>query len=145
MDDLIIAASTKNLITVWEGVFESRFKMKRLHQIKLILGMGVHHDKDRNIIYITQQQYIEKSVKVFSKCGISEYRTPMDDRAQYSRSQMPKSGSAEALQVATYSYREIIGTLLWISNGTRPDIVFPVNTLAKFTSASGLVHWRAAL
>ena len=59
--------------------------MKKLHQIKQILGMSLHHDKDRNIIYITQQQYIEKSIKVFSKYGISEYRTPMDDRAQYSR------------------------------------------------------------
>ena len=81
---------------------------------------------------------------MFSKYGINEYRTPMDDRAQYSRSQMPKPGSAEALQVATFPYREIIGTLLWISNGTRPDIVSAVNTLAKFTSNPGLVHWRAA-
>ena len=70
MDDLIIAASTKNLITDLEGVFESRFKMKKLHQMKQILG--IHHDKDRNIIYITQQQYIEESVKVFSKYGISD-------------------------------------------------------------------------
>ena len=111
VDDLIIAASTKNLITDLEGVFESRFMMKKLHQIKQIPGMGTHHDKDRNIIYITQQQYIEESVKVFSKYGISEYSTPMDDRAQYSRSQLPKPGSAEALQVATCPYREIIGTL----------------------------------
>jgi hypothetical protein len=56
VDDLIIAASIKNLLTALEGVFESRFKMKKLNQIKQILGMGVHHDKDRNIIYVTQQQ-----------------------------------------------------------------------------------------
>ena len=82
VDDLIIAASTKNLLTALEGVFESRFKMKKLNQIKHILGMGVHHDKDRNIIYVTQQQYIEESYKQFSKYGISAFRTPMDDRAQ---------------------------------------------------------------
>ena len=73
VDDLIISASTKNLITDLERVFEIRFKMKKLHQIKQILGMGIHHDKDRNIIYITQQQYIEESVEeVISKYGISE-------------------------------------------------------------------------
>jgi Reverse transcriptase (RNA-dependent DNA polymerase) len=54
VDDLIIAASTKILITDLEGVFKSRFKMNKLHQIKQILGMGINHDKDRNIIYITQ-------------------------------------------------------------------------------------------
>ena len=50
VDDLIIAASTKNLLTALESVFECRVKMKKLNQIKQILGMGVHHDKDRNII-----------------------------------------------------------------------------------------------
>ena len=59
--------------------------MKKLNKIKQILGMGVHHDKDRNIIYITQQQYIEDSAKRFAKYGISEFRTPMDDRLQLSK------------------------------------------------------------
>jgi len=58
---------------------------------------------------------------------------------------MPKLGSAETLQVAMFPYREFLGTLLWILNGTRQDIVFPVNTLAKLKSNPGLVHWRAAL
>ena len=74
--------------------------------------MGVHHDKDRNIIYVTQQQYIEESFKQFNKYGISAFRTPMDDRAQYLKSQMPKAGLAKALQVATFKFRELIGTLL---------------------------------
>jgi hypothetical protein len=34
--------------------------MKKLSKIKQILGMGVYHDKNCNIIYITQQQDIEK-------------------------------------------------------------------------------------
>ena len=36
-------------------------------------------------------------------------------------------------------------TLLWISNGTRPDIAFAVNTMAKFTATPALLHWRASL
>ena len=47
--------------------------MKKLNKIKQILGMGIHHDKDRNIIYMTQQQYIEASVKAFAKYGINEF------------------------------------------------------------------------
>jgi Reverse transcriptase (RNA-dependent DNA polymerase) len=130
--DLIIAASTRNLLTALEGVLESRLKMKKFNQIKQTLGMCVHHD-------------IEKSVKQFNKCGVSAFRTPMDDRAHYSKSQMPKAGSVEALQAATSKYRELVGTLLWISNGICPYIVFAVNTLAKFTCNPGLVHWRSSL
>ena len=91
--------------------------------------MVVHHDKDRNIIYVTQQQYIEESFKQFNKYGISAFQTPMDDKAQYSKSQMTKPGTAEALQVATFKYRVLIA----------------VNTLVKFTCNPGLVHWRASL
>ena len=90
--------------------------MKKLNAIKQLLGMGIFHDKIRNAIYITQQQYIECLVELFSKYGLSEFRTPMDERQHYSKTQMPKAGSAEALQMATIPYRELIGSLLWVSN-----------------------------
>ena len=58
---------------------------------------------------------------------------------------MPKHGSAEALQMSTLPYCELIGSLLWVSKGTRPDVSYPVNPLTKFTSNPSLIHWRAAL
>ena len=43
-------------------------------------------------------------------------------------------------------YRELIGSLLWIANGTRPDIAYyAVTTLAKYTSNPGEIHWQALL
>jgi len=145
VDDLLIAGSTKNMVTQLESIFEAKYKMKKLNAIKQLLGMGIFHDKLRNTIYITQQQYIEYIVELFRKYGISEFRTPMDERHHYSKSQMPKQGSSEALLMATLPYRELIGSLLWVSNGTRPDVTYSVNTLTKFTSNPGLIHWRAAL
>ena len=38
--------------------------MKKLNAIKQLLGMGIFHDKIRNTIYITQQQYIECLVEL---------------------------------------------------------------------------------
>ena len=112
VDDIILAASTKNLLTNLEKVFVAKFKMKKLNKIKQMLGMGIHHDKDRNIIYITQHQYIEASVKAFFKYGINEFHTPMEDKIHFFKTQQPKPGSPEALLVGTYPYRELIGTLL---------------------------------
>ena len=89
--------------------------------------------------------FILSIVEIFRNYGINDFRTPMDERQHYSKSQMPKPGSAEALQMATLLYRELIGSLLWVSNGTRPDVSYPVNTLTKFTSNPGLILWRAAL
>ena len=98
VDDLLIAGSTKNLVTKLESFFEAKYKMKKLNVIKQLLGMGIFHDKERNIIYISQQQYILSLVEIFHKYGINDFRTPMDERQHYSKSQMPKLGSPEALQ-----------------------------------------------
>ena len=42
-------------------------------------------------------------------------------------------------------YRELIGSLLWVTNGARLDISFAVRSLAKYTSNPGRVHWEALL
>ena len=42
-------------------------------------------------------------------------------------------------------YRELIGTLLWVANGTRPDVAYAVSTLAKYTTNPGMLHWKALL
>ena len=89
VDDLLIAGSTKNMVTQLETIFEAKYKMKKLNAIKQLLGMGIFHDKIRNTIYITQQQYIECLVELFSKYVLSEFRTPMDERQHYSKQQMP--------------------------------------------------------
>ena len=140
VDDLLIAGSTKNLVTKLESFFEAKYKIKKLNVIKQLLGILIYHDKERNIIYISQQQYIISIVEIFRKYGINEFKTPMDERQHFSKLQMPKEGSAEALQMANIPYRELIGSLLWVSNGTRPDVSYPVNALTKFTSNPGLIY-----
>ena len=45
VDDLLIAGSTKNMVTQLETIFEAKYKMKKLNAIKQLLGMGIFHDK----------------------------------------------------------------------------------------------------
>ena len=40
-------------------------------------------------------------------------------------------------------YREAVGTLLWLSLGTRPDICYAVSQVAKFNDCFGKEHWDA--
>ena len=46
----------------------------------------------------------------------------------------PRPGSEEEDIMEEIPCRELISTLLWVSNGTRPDISYAVSTLAKYTT-----------
>ena len=43
----------------------------------------------------------------------------------------------------TVPYREVIGSLLSLSLGTRPDITYAVSQVANFSANPGQVHWKA--
>ena len=69
----------------------------------------------------------------------------MDSRVHLSKAMSPVPGSEEAEIMKEIPYRELSGSLLWIANGTRPDISYAVSTLAKYTTNPGMLHWKALL
>ena len=145
VDDLLIACSTPQMCNELERAFKKHFKMKILGSIKHILGMDVYNNLDEHKVFISQRQYIADSVKRYSKYNLRAFSTPIDNRQPYMKSQCPEAGSPEATRMLQMPYRELVGTLLWIANGTRPDIAFAVTTLAKYTSNPGEIHWQALL
>ena len=40
------------------------------------------------------------------------------------------------------SYREAVGSLLYLAITTRPDIAFPIGILSQFVDNPGRVHWE---
>ena len=111
--------------------------------------MDVYNDPRNSSIHVSQSQYIEQSVKPYNQYGpsgrLKPYSTPMDSRVPYTKSQCPTPESEEATRMKSMLYRELKGTLLWVANGTRPDIAYAVCTLAKFTNNPGEIHWKALL
>jgi hypothetical protein len=47
----------------------------------------------------------------------------------------------EELLGSGYPYLSAIGALMYLANGTRPDIAFVVNLLSRFSSAPTKRHW----
>ena len=123
--------------------------MKILGEIKHILGMDVEIDSVTQLVHVSQAEYIRKSVRDYSKNGpngeLKLYSTPMDSGQPFYKAQSPVAGTEEALQMLSLPYRELIGTLLWIANRTRPDISYAVDTLAKYTNSPAELRWKALL
>ena len=46
--------------------------------------------------------------------------------------------------VVDVPFREIVGSLMWIANQTRPDSKYAVRTVARFSHDPTLTHYKVA-
>ena len=48
-------------------------------------------------------------------------------------------------KVGNWPFRESVGSLMWLSISTRPDIANAVRAVARYCTAPRAIHWKAAL
>ena len=68
--------------------------------------------------------------------------TPMDPGLSLSSADMPQT-SEEKLEISTIPYINAVGSLMYLSTCTRPDIFYTVHKLARFNTNPGMAHWKA--
>jgi hypothetical protein len=66
----------------------------------------------------------------------------MEPSAKLHSGQSPSTG-AEYAAMRHIPYREAVGSLMYASLGTRPDISYAVTTVSRFSSNPGPTHWDA--
>ena len=57
----------------------------------------------------------------------------------------PKANTGTATAAEVTNYQSIIGSLLYLMIGTRPDIAYAVTHLSQFCTNPSLEHYKAAL
>lgn len=70
-----------------------------------------------------------------------QVRMPSDTNEKLSISMLTEDNDV----TGKVPYQELIGSLLYISQCTRPDISFAVNNASRFNSKHCDIHWRAVL
>jgi hypothetical protein len=108
--------------------------MKDFGETKFCLGLQIEHIS--NEILIHQSAYTEKVLKHFHMDKAHPLSSPMIVRSLDVKKNLfrPKEDDEEILGPEV-SYLSAIGTLMYLTNYTRSDIAFPVNLLARYSSA----------
>ena len=88
------------------------------------------------MLTLSQEHYIEELAEKFNIINSKLYRTPME--INLSLEQVEKIN-------CDVPYRPLIGALLYISSGTRPDISYAVNYLSRFCNSYSETHFKYAL
>lgn len=113
-----------------------------LGEINWILGIAVKRDHGAQTIALSQKSYITSMLGQYGFENLKPIAMPMDPSTHLSTSQSPKTAQ-EFAEMKNKPYREAVGSLMYASLGTRPDITYAVGILSRFVQNPGLPHWNA--
>ena len=136
VDDLLICGKDGKKIQRIKKFLYDRFKMKDLGEINEFLSINVKYDYIDGKIKLSQEKYIESLATKFQIKDSKLYSTPME-----SNFKLEKAEECES----SIKYTNLIGALLYVSSGTRPEISHSVNYLSRFQNCYTETHWKYAL
>jgi hypothetical protein len=136
VDDFLIFYKQKNEL---EGICEflnNNFKMKDIGEAKSCIGIRIQQYD--GCMELDQERYILDVLERFGMSDCKPVGTPSDTSIKLSANNL----TGESLK-GKIPYQEIVGSLLFIAQGTRPDIAFAVNNASRFNNNPHEQHWAA--
>lgn len=137
VDDIILAGKSESKIKEVKKDISKKFNTKDLGKLSYFLGMKVEQDEKNGSVWIGQHAYTESLLKKFGMEDCKPVSTPVDISSKLTQA------TDDSLCVDQHRYQSAIGSLMYLSVSTRPDISFAVSSLARFSSNPTKEHWTA--
>jgi len=139
VDDSIFCGPNKALVQEIKQRFMQRWECRDLGDVTEFLRMRI--TREGRTVKIDQCAYLET---VLQRCGMQDAKsaaTPLP--AGY----MPEANAQDAVidPELRSRYQTVIGSLLYLTLGTRPDIAFAVTKMAQFAASPNKEHLAKAL
>ena len=125
-------------INVFKMQITMRYKVSDLGEITHFLKLHIVHDRSKNTLSISQEQYIQRVLTQFAMTDCAPAYTPFAARTKLQRntSDTPDPNLRE-------KHQQIVGSLMYAMLGSRPDICFTVNQLAQYGTNPTQTHMNA--
>ena len=132
VDDIIMATGHKKLMKQMKDHLKGKFKMKDMGRVSNFLG--IRFLQSRCKIEMDQSHYL---LSVLKKYGMSECK-PRSTPCELSRS---NTSNTSPLSDNPRVYREVVGSLLYATTCTRPDLSWVVSNLSQHLANPDLSDW----
>ncbi|KAM2709368.1 hypothetical protein EV2_047063 [Malus domestica] len=133
VDDILLFGTSLEIVKDVKSYLSKRFDMKDLGEANIILGMKV--ERTQACFIINQASSIEKMLKKFNFFNCNPVSTSYEPNVCL----LKNSGEP----VCQFEYSQMIGSLMYIANKTRPDIAYAVGRLSRYTHNPSKEHWNA--
>lgn len=143
VDDILYFSHSDKVNTSFLNEFTNTFAIDDKGKMVWFLGTQVHQEV--GMICSQQSKCIEA---ILDKAGMSDCNPtslPAVAGTRQSKLDQPQSGSDQAKEMEELhsTYRTLVGSLLYLSVMSRPDITFAVCNLSQFLTNPGMPHWKA--
>jgi hypothetical protein len=142
VDDCSMAGRPKGIIDKFKIEIQKYVEITDLGELHWILGIEVCRIREDKRIMLSQRSYIDSILRRYGFDDTKPVSTPMDTNIRLTSDQSPKT-TDEFAKMRNIPYHEAVGSLMYASLGTRPDITFAVQTVSRFSTKPGMVHWEA--
>ena len=142
VDDLIIVCNNTELLLKTKSHLATRFEMKDLEEIHYILGMQITRDREKHMISLSQQKYLENILQRFGMEDCKPLATPLDSNSKLSRDMSPQIPK-EVKEMMGIPYQNAVSNLVYAMIGTWADISYPVGVVSQYMTNPSPQHWIA--
>ena len=145
VDDITILAKTITLILEIKTMLNNRFDMHDLGELTHIIKWHVVRHRPSRTAFIHQGQYTSAILQRFGLENCASVQTPVEANKRLQRDIDPKHSGDVLLNTADHhQYRAIVGSLMYLMTGTRPDLAHLLQLISQFLQAPTRAHMAAA-
>ena len=136
VDDIMIFGPNTPFRTEVKTHLSSYFKCKDMGDAKFILGLEIKYINKG--IELSQDGYINRTLEKFGYSNCRPFATPLEDNKKLQNAEP----GTEIEQIT--DYQSLIGSLMYVVIGTRPDLTYAVTYLSYYSSRLCTEHLQAA-
>ena len=101
------------------------FEMKDLGRAKRILGIKIKRDRDKKLLFLSQEMYLKKVLNRFRMSDAKLVSTPLSQQFKLSMDQAPESKEDKEFMYEV-PYVNAVGSLMYAMVCTRPDLSYSI-------------------
>ena len=138
VDDILIAARSKADVEWVKQALTSKFEAHDLGEAHYFLGIDIVRDRAARTVKLSQKRLTSELVEKYGMGDCKAKTVPLSTADKLTKSE------GVPLDKSTHTYTNLIGSLLYLSVCTRPDIAQAVGVLSKYMKEPTSLHWQAA-
>ena len=137
VDDAIFMGPDRQLVLSKKALFMKEWECRDLGDTKEFLRMNIH--RQGQLITLEQKDYLRKMLECFNMHNAKAAPTPLPQGYVPTPNESPENPKHKSY------YQQVIGSLLYLMLGTRPDIAFAVTKMSQFAANPSKEHLSKAL